>query len=220
MRPPPAVRVAEYNAPTAPPGRVVAVTTGTRPMAMENDCAADVAPALSLTVTLKLNGLPTALVGVPLIPPVAALRLKPGGSDPATSAQLLYGGVPPPAVRVAEYNAPTAPPGRIAAVTTGTPPMAMENDCAADVAPALSLTVTLKLNGLPTALVGVPLIPPVVALRLKPGGGDPATSAQLLYGGVPPPAVRVAEYNAPTAPPGRVAAVTTGTPPMAIDRKS
>jgi hypothetical protein len=42
-----------------------------------------VPPALSLTVTLKRNGLPVVVVGVPPITPVLGLRLKPGGRAPA-----------------------------------------------------------------------------------------------------------------------------------------
>ncbi len=42
----------------------------------------DVLPPLSVTVTLKLNRLPVAVVGVPLITPVEVLRPNPGGKLP------------------------------------------------------------------------------------------------------------------------------------------
>jgi hypothetical protein len=38
-------------------------------------------------VTLKLNGLPIVVDGVPLITPVAGLSVNGGGSDPETTVQ-------------------------------------------------------------------------------------------------------------------------------------
>ena len=67
---------------------------------IENCCAGEVFPALSLTVTAKLVNELAPGVGMPLITPVE-LRVRPGGKDPIT-VQLLYGGVPPLAVKVAE----------------------------------------------------------------------------------------------------------------------
>ena len=55
---------------------------------MDNTCAADVLPALSCTVTMKLNGLPAVLAGVPAITPVAALSVRPGGNDAPVTVQL------------------------------------------------------------------------------------------------------------------------------------
>jgi hypothetical protein len=48
-----------------------------------------VLPALSFTVTLKLNGLPVVLEGVPPITPLEAFSDKPGGNEPALTVQLL-----------------------------------------------------------------------------------------------------------------------------------
>jgi hypothetical protein len=76
--------------------------TGAGRMAMDSAFAADVLPPLSLTVTLKLKGLPAAVVGVPLIAPVSGLSVRPGGSDPLLIVQLVYGGDPPDAARVCE----------------------------------------------------------------------------------------------------------------------
>jgi len=52
-------------------------------MVMDKVLAGEIAPALSLTVTLNEGvGVTVAVVGVPLIAPVEALRDKPAGSDP------------------------------------------------------------------------------------------------------------------------------------------
>jgi len=69
-------------------------------MAMGKDAGGEVLPALSFTVTL--NEKVPAVVGVPLIVPLLALKLRPAGSVPLLTVQLLYGGVPPVAVSVAE----------------------------------------------------------------------------------------------------------------------
>jgi hypothetical protein len=45
----------------------------------------------------------------------------------------------------------------------GVPVIAIDRLRGAEVLPALSVTVTLKLKGLPVALVGIPSIVPVVA---------------------------------------------------------
>ena len=65
------------------------VMVGAETTVMENCCGADVVPALSLTVTVKVNGLPDALVGVPLMVPFDALSERPGGSDPAVTVHEL-----------------------------------------------------------------------------------------------------------------------------------
>src|SRR5262252_7593695 len=69
--------------------------------------AVAVAEAASVTFTVKLEE-PT-VVGVPVIAPVEAVRARPGGNAPATMDQE-YGGVPPIACSVAEYDALTEPP--------------------------------------------------------------------------------------------------------------
>jgi hypothetical protein len=53
--------------------------------------------------------------------------------------------------------------------------------------------VTLKLNGLPVAVVGVPPMTPVLALSVNPGGNDPETTVQFLYGDTPLAAASVCE---------------------------
>ena len=67
--PPLAVSVAEYAAPTLPLDSEVVVTVTPGAMAMDSDCAGEVVPLLSLTVTLKMYALTTAEVGVPPITP-------------------------------------------------------------------------------------------------------------------------------------------------------
>jgi hypothetical protein len=65
----------------------VVVIVGTGTTLIESALAGDVLPAVSLTVTLKLKGLPTALDGVPLITPLDALSVRPVGSDPVLTVQ-------------------------------------------------------------------------------------------------------------------------------------
>jgi hypothetical protein len=55
----------------------------------------------------------------------------------------------------------------------------------------------------------VPVMAPVLALRFKPLGRDPATIDHV-YGAVPPLAVSVAEYGMFTTPLGSDAVVITG----------
>jgi hypothetical protein len=56
--------------------------------AIDNACGRDVTLTLSLTVTLKLKGLPVALEGLPVMAPVEEFKFSPGGSEPLTD-QLL-----------------------------------------------------------------------------------------------------------------------------------
>jgi hypothetical protein len=67
-------------------------------MEIEKACGAEVTPRLSWTVTLKVNGLPAAVDGAPLMTPEEEFSVNPGGRLPLLTVQLLYGGVPPLAV--------------------------------------------------------------------------------------------------------------------------
>ena len=49
---------------------------------------------LSEKVIVKLNGLPAAVVGVPLITPAAGSRASPGGSAPLLMIQFYKAGIP------------------------------------------------------------------------------------------------------------------------------
>jgi hypothetical protein len=164
---------------TSPIGRETAFTTTGGAITIENACEAEVTPALSLTVTLKLNGLPAAFVGVPPIVPVPGFSVNPAGNDPALTDQLLYEPEPPEAASVAWYETPTSPAGNGELVTAKTPVTEIVNPCATDTLPALSFVVTLNPNGVPTALVGVPLMTPVTAFNVTPGGSVPALTVQL-----------------------------------------
>ena len=75
--------------------------------------------ALLASVTLTVKFEVPAVVGVPLITPVEALRERPAGKEPVRTLQA-RGGTPSEAVRVAEYEAPTVPSGREAVVIVGT----------------------------------------------------------------------------------------------------
>src|SRR5262249_12498645 len=70
-------------------------------------------------------------VGVPEITPELGASVNPAGSAPLAIAHV-YGGVPPLAARVAEYAAPTTPPGSAVVVIVSGP--------AATVSPVLPLT--------------------------------------------------------------------------------
>ncbi len=78
------------------------VRAGGAPRLMDRFCGREVPPALSLTVTLIDTGLPVALVGVPLMSPLAAFRVSPAGKVPVLTVQPLYGGTPSAAVNCAE----------------------------------------------------------------------------------------------------------------------
>jgi hypothetical protein len=56
-------------------------------MVIDSGRPGEIAPALSLTVTLKLNGLPLVEVGLPLIAPVVEAKANPGGSVPEFTVQ-------------------------------------------------------------------------------------------------------------------------------------
>lgn len=64
------------------------IVMGGGAMAIDRGLGCDTALALSLTVTLKLNALP-AVVGVPLTTPALRSKLRPGGSAPEETIQLL-----------------------------------------------------------------------------------------------------------------------------------
>ena len=70
---------------------------------------------MSATFTVKL-AVPLA-VGVPLICPVEAVNVSPGGKLPLVIDQE-YGAVPPVALKVAEYGKPATPLGKEVVATT------------------------------------------------------------------------------------------------------
>lgn len=130
--------------------------------------------------------------GVPLKAPVAAFNVAHDGSVPEITVQLLYGGVPPVAANVCAYAVFTVACGNGDAVVIEG---AVGTTCSANtllfVAAALSVTVTVNVNGLPVVFGGVPVNAPVPAVNVAHAGAVPAVIAQFVYGGVPPVAANV-----------------------------
>ena len=135
--------------------------------------------------TVKLN-VPAA-VGVPFRMPVVLLSVRPDGSVPVVTVQVI--GVVPEAVKVLLYAVPTVPAGDAALVIVG-----------ATVAAAMTMVLlwvafgnvplaacTVKLN-VPAA-VGVPFRMPDVALSVRPVGSVPVATLQVI--GAVPVAVKV-----------------------------
>src|SRR5205085_2648716 len=149
---------------------------------------------------------------VPVTAPLPVLRASPAGNGPPDTDHV-SGGVPPVAAAVCEYGVPSVPPGNAAVVMLRPPAMVMDNAFDAD-APTLSLTASVKL-AVP-AVVGVPVIAPVPALRFSPAGSAPTVTDQL-SGAVPPLAVAVCEYATPAVLPGKALVVITGAAAIAID---
>jgi hypothetical protein len=123
-----------------------------------------------------------AAVGVPLITPVEAFSERPLGSAPEVNAQL-YGAVPPLAVRVAVYAAPTLALGKaLVAIDKGATPAGriVENRLADLVWAGLleSVTVNVRATWFATAL-GVPATTPVVGFSERPAGSVPDVSVQV-----------------------------------------
>src|SRR3972149_4405203 len=143
-----------------------------------------VAPLSSVALTVKFE-VPAA-VGVPLISPVALLRLSAAGSAPTVTAHVM-GDLPPLLARVWLYARFTVPSDSDAVVTAG---YALTVMLSAFVAMALlsSVTCTVKLDT--PAVVGMPLISPVALLSVSPAGSVPTVSAHT-YGVFPPAAVSV-----------------------------
>ena len=138
----------------------------------------------SVTFTVKLNG--PAVVGVPLMMPVAPSRDNPFGSDPLANTNV-YGAVPPCGTIAELYGVPTVPvvaATQSAVIVGGVIVIPQLGVVAVSAVPPVeSVTFTVKLNG--PAVVGVPLITPVDVFSVNPFGSDPEFSAYE-YGGVPP----------------------------------
>jgi hypothetical protein len=102
-------------------------------------------PSVSFAcTTIPVKGLPTAVLGVPVMTPVAALRLSGigRGALPPVSIQV-YGGVPPCAVRWKENGRPTSPTAVLPEVTSMLFTVSV-NACGAEVC-GPTVTATLKL---------------------------------------------------------------------------
>jgi hypothetical protein len=102
------------------------------------------------------------------------LKVTPLGSAPVSVRDGV--GVPV-AVTVKVPAVPTTKVALLALVIAGawSAFTAMLRACVADCGPPAleSVTLIVKLNGLPVAVVGVPVIAPVLELRVRPGGNVP-----------------------------------------------
>ena len=133
-----------------------------------------VAPTLSVTFSVNPTG-PPAVVGVPVIEPVLALRFNPAGSGPGDRDHV-YGVVPPVAAAVCEYAILTSPSANEVVEIVGADPIEIERFFVV-VAAALSVTFSVKLEF--PDVVGVPVIAPVFALIVSPAGRFPGVTAQV-----------------------------------------
>ena len=112
-------------------------------------------------------------MGFPEITP-AEVSFSPDGREPGCAFHL-YGAVPPCALRVLEYVAPTFAPDSVPGVTEIRDATKIESGCRMAL-PLLSLTVTEK--EWDPGIVGVPEIRPD-AFIVSPGGRLPDDAAQL-----------------------------------------
>jgi hypothetical protein len=123
------------------------------------------------SVTWTRNTAVPSVVGVPTMTPVSGFNDRPAGSDPEVTDQL-YGIVPPVALISCEYATPTSPAGNEGVVIVREPLGFTFSVSGIDaVADAASVARTVKL-AVP-AVVGVPLITPVEAPRVRPAGSEP-----------------------------------------------
>ena len=116
-----------------------------------------------------------------MIAPVPELMLNPVGRAPAEIDQT-NGVVPPLVAGVCEYAAPTVALASDVVVIDGNADTTIDSAFVSN-APTLSSIRTVKLE-VPVA-VGVPMIAPVLVLRVNPAGRDPDEVDHVL-GAVPP----------------------------------
>ena len=119
-----------------------------------------------------------AVVGVPVIAPVAAFKVRPAGKVPTEIAHVTAG-VPPLDCSVALYTELTAPVASELLVITSCWTMvrlsAFVTFCWG-VPESAAWTVKLDVP----AVVGVPEITPVLALRVSPAGSEPTETVQVI----------------------------------------
>jgi len=182
---PVAARVWLYAVPTVPAGKEAVVIVGANGAELMTMLSALVAfPALLVALIVKLDV--AAVVGVPLITPVAGVKLRPVGRLPTDIAHVI--GAVPVAARVWLYAVPTVPAGKEAVVIVGATGAELITMLSALVAfPALFVALTVKLKVV--AVVGVPVIAPVDAFKLRPPGRLPLAIAHVI--GAVPVAARV-----------------------------
>ena len=139
-----------------------------------------------------------AVVGVPPIAPLEGTSVRLAGRLPVVTANVT---APAPfcVATVVPYDAPTVPLGKVK-VLIDNALLTVTEYVRAAVREAASVGVMV--NGNVPAVVGVPVIAPVLVLRTKPVGSGPAPTAND-NGATPPLVPIVALYPAPTVPTGR-----------------
>src|SRR5580704_5226394 len=132
-------------------------------------------------------------VGMPLIAPVEAFRVRPAGSEPALTDHV-YGETPPVAETLVLSSEPSTPFGSVIGVMARAEFVVMLTDPeAVRGGTAESTTCTLKFV-VPVA-VGVPEIRPVDPFSDKPVGSVVPPVKDHVSGGTAPEAVRLAAYG-------------------------
>jgi hypothetical protein len=159
-------------------------------LTVSDNGAVAVCAALSVTFTVKFDV--PAVVGVPLMVPLAE-RAKPAGKVPTETVHV-YGVVPPLAFSPCEYAVPAVAGGNEDVVTSKVAGATVIDKAEVSVLDPLSVTFTVKFD-VPNA-VGVPdMVPP--AERVSPAGKVPTDTVQV-NGGVPPTAFKLCEYGVPS----------------------
>lgn len=124
-----------------------------------------------LSVAVTETGKLPICVGVPVMTPVVAPRINPGGKlEPLQE----YGGVPPLAARVALYGVFTTPAGKDVVEIPIPGEMTSVNVAFAVSLVGVELSLTVIVTLAVAILVGVPVMAPVVELMLSPAGSPVA----------------------------------------------
>ena len=129
-------------------------------------------PAEFVALTVKLYAF--AVVGVPVIAPVVAFKLKPAGNAPLATAHVI--GVVPVALSVWLYALFTVPSGSVAVVIVGGAVMTMLRELVPFPAEFVALTENVNVP----IVVGVPDITPVDAFKLRPAGNVRAEMSHVI----------------------------------------
>jgi hypothetical protein len=179
LLPPLALSICEYATPADPFGRLVTVTVSTGYTTVSVSVADAVFPAESVTCTTNVPAVSSA-VGVPVTAPLLK-RLSPTALSPVPEFNENVYPLPDPplALSLAEYDVPTVPMGSVEGeiVSAGVAMAIVNFTAAVRAGEPESVKVTVKLT-LP-ATVGTPVIAPVAALRLSPGGNKPCVTDHL-----------------------------------------
>ena len=181
-RPPAVPTVWRYGWPLVGAGSVAVVTASGSVVSTAKVAERAVRPSASIAVIPKANV--PFVVGVPLTRPVAGSRLRPAGSVPLVTANVV--GPRPPVVAVGRRYGTPRDAGATAAAVTASGSDTVNVTVWASARPLASVTWMVKLT-VPAA-VGVPVIRPVVGFSVRPAGSVPADTANV-SGAAPPVAV-------------------------------